>query len=42
MRSEIEADHIVALYVDNMELKMKLATQTGTAIRQPASNGRVM
>ena len=42
MRSEIEADHIVALYVDNMELKMKLATQTGAAIWQPMPKERVM
>ena len=41
-RFEIEPDHIVALYVDNMELKMKLATQTGMAVRQPMPKDRVM
>ena len=42
MRTKIEADYVVDLYVDNMDLKMKLANQRGAAVLEMAPKQQVM
>jgi transcription elongation factor Elf1 len=36
MRAKIEPDHIVDLYVENMDLKMELGHRTGAAVEMPS------
>ena len=42
MRAKIEADYVVDLYVDNMDLKMKLANQRGATVLEMAPKQQVM
>ena len=42
MRVEIEPDHIVNLFTENIQLRMQVAEQNGQTVRRPETNQRVM